>query len=263
MRRQPHSGPPKLYTELAAVWPVFSALAEYAEEAAFYRTTLEAASTRPLHRVLELGSGGGNNASHLKAHFEMTLVDPAAGMLEVSRAVNPECEHVSGDMRTVRLGRQFDGVFVHDAVCYMTTESDLRQAIESAFVHCAPGGAALFAPDHVTENFQASTDHGGDDGADVSVRYLEWTWDPDVADNTYTVDYAVMLRGRDGTVEVVHDRHIEGLFPRADWLRFLTDAGFEASVVPFEHSELEAGTYEVFVGRKPAQKQRGHVPTDG
>src|SRR6185503_21114943 len=113
--------------------------------------------------VLELGRGGGNNASQLKARFEMLLVEPAAGMLALSRVLNPECEHVQGDMRTVRLGRQFDAVFVHDAVAYMTTEADLRMVIETAFVHCRPGGAALFAPDHIRENFRPSTDHGGHD----------------------------------------------------------------------------------------------------
>ena len=70
-------------------------------------------------------------------------------MLAVSRAQNPECTHVEGDMRTVRLGRRFDAVFVHDAVVYMATEADLRRAMETAFVHCEPGGAALFTPDHV------------------------------------------------------------------------------------------------------------------
>ena len=50
--------------------------------------------------VLELGSGGGNNASHLKAQFRMTLVDRSPGMLAVSRALNPECEHVEGDCAT-------------------------------------------------------------------------------------------------------------------------------------------------------------------
>ena len=113
------------------------------------------ACDRPPRTVLELGSGGGNNASHLKARFDMVLVEPSAGMRAVSRALNPECEHIDGDMRTVRLGRQFDAVFVHDAVCYMTTESDLRLAIETAFVHCRPGGVALFAPDFVTRELPA------------------------------------------------------------------------------------------------------------
>ena len=154
-------------------------------------------------------------------------------------------------MRTVRLGRQFDCVFVHDAIAYMTTEADLRRAIETAYVHCRPGATALFAPDHVRENFRASTDHGGHDGADRGLRYLEWTWDPDPADRSYVVDYAYLLRESDGSMHVEWDRHIEGLFARGDWLRLLADVGFQPRVVAFEHSELEAGQYEVFVGRRP------------
>ncbi len=88
-----------------------SAPADYEEEAASYARILAGGSDTPLRTVLELGSGGGNNASHLKARFQMVLVEPSAGMLQVSRALNPECEHVQGDMRTVRLGRQFDAGF--------------------------------------------------------------------------------------------------------------------------------------------------------
>jgi SAM-dependent methyltransferase len=179
-----------------------------------------------------------------------TLVDLSPGMLEVSRALNPECEHVQGDMRTVRLGREFDCVFIHDAIVYMTTEADLRRALETAFAHCRPGGAAIFAPDHVRETFSASTDHGGHDGGGRGLRYLEWTWDPDPGDTTYTVDYAYLLRSSDGSVHVEHDRHIEGLFSRADWLRLLALVGFDARVVPFDHSELEPGKHEVFVATK-------------
>jgi SAM-dependent methyltransferase len=178
---------PKLYADLAGWWPLLSAPADYAEEAAIYQRLLIDACRRTPCTLLELGSGGGNNASHLKARFAMTLVDPSPGMLEHSRRLNPECEHVQGDMRDVRLGREFDAVFVHDAVCYMTTEADVRAAIATAFLHCRPGGAALFAPDHVRETFAPSTDHGGHDGDGCSLRYLEWTWDPDPSDTTYTV----------------------------------------------------------------------------
>lgn len=216
-----------------------------------YGRLLMAACGRPPRTLLELGSGGGNNASHLKARFEMILVEPSPGMLAVSRALNPDCEHVQGDMRTARLGRQFDAVFVHDAVCYMTTQSDLRLAIETAFVHCRPGGAALFAPDFVRENFRSSTDHGGHDSHTAGLRYLEWTWDPDPSDTTYLVDYAYLVRAPDGSVRVEHDRHVEGLFGRADWLRLLSQAGFQPAVVPIEHSELEPGSHEAFVAKRP------------
>jgi SAM-dependent methyltransferase len=241
---------PKLYGELAAWWPLMSAPAEYEEEAAGYQRILLEASESPTRTVLELGSGGGNNASYFKARFSLVLVDPAPGMLQVSRALNPECEHFEGDMRTVRLGREFDAVFVHDAVMYMTTEADLRRAMETAYVHCKPGGVTLFAPDHVRETFRSSTDHGGHDGVNRGLRYLEWSWDPDPADTSYVVDYAYLLRESNGNVRVEWDRHNEGLFARADWLRLLTDVGFQPKVVPFEHSELEPGQYEVFVASK-------------
>jgi SAM-dependent methyltransferase len=188
----------------------------------------------------------------MKAHCALTLVDLSPAMLAVSRALNPECEHAQGDMRSVRLERIFDAVFVQDAVCYLTTERDLAAAIETAYVHCAPGGAALFAPDYVRENLVAPTsDHGGSDGPDRGIRYLEWVTDPDPDDTTYVVDYAFLLREPDGSVHVEHERHVEGVFPRATWLRLLADAGFEPRAVPFVHSEL-TWVPEVFVGVKRA-----------
>jgi SAM-dependent methyltransferase len=242
---------PKLYDQLSSWWPLLSPPLEYAEEAEFYATQLLAAGSGPTRTVLELGSGGGSNASYLKKRFAMTLVDLSPGMLAVSRELNPECEHLEGDMRTVRLGREFDRIFIHDAIMYMTTASDLRSAIEAAYVHCRPGGAALFAPDHVRENFRPGTGHGGYDDEHRGLRYLEWTWDPDPADSTYIVDYAYLLREADGVTRVEHDRHIEGLFGRAEWMQFLADAGFQPRNMPVEHSELEQGSCEAFVGIKP------------
>ena len=245
---------PRLYGELASWWPLLSAPDEYAEEAAFYEEVLIEACDQPPRTLLELGCGGGNNASHLKARFEITLVDRAPGMLGVSRALNPECEHVEGDLRVVRLGRHFDSVFIHDAIAYMTTEHDLRRAMETAFVHCRGGGAALFAPDYVRENFRSSTQHGGHDGRVRSLRYLEWTWDPDPSDTTYTVDFAFLLRERNKSVRVEQDRHVLGLFARAEWLRLLAQVGFEPRVVPFRHSKPEPIAREVFLAVKPASR---------
>lgn len=124
--------PPRLYGELASWFHLLTAPEEYAEEAELYRRLITEGSDRTPETVLELGSGGGNNASHMKAHFKLTLVDRSPEMLDVSRALNPECEHVVGDMRTIRLGRVFDAVFVHDALAYVSTEPDLRAVIETA-----------------------------------------------------------------------------------------------------------------------------------
>lgn len=243
----------KLYRELASWWPLLSAPGDYAEEAAFYEGVLRRACSFPPRTLLELGSGGGNNASHLKRSLELTLVEPSLGMLTVSRALNPECEHLQGDMRSVRLGREFDLVFIHDAVAYMTTVDDLRLALETAWVHTRAGGAALFAPDFVRETFEGGTEWGGQDEEGEprrGMRFLEWSWDPDPGDTQYTVDYVCILRERDGSVRVEHDRHVEGIFPRDTWLELMEEVGFVPERVPFHHSEVDR-ELEVFAGRKP------------
>ena len=120
----------RLYGDLAGWWQAISPPLEYAEEGSLYVEMIRSAARRPLREVLELGSGGGNNASHMKRDFAMTLVEPSDEMRRLSVALNPECAHVPGDMRTVRLGQEFDAVFVHDAVMYMTGEADLRAALD-------------------------------------------------------------------------------------------------------------------------------------
>jgi SAM-dependent methyltransferase len=215
---------PRLYHELADWFHLLTAPSEYVEEAAIYRGHLDDATR--VERVLELGCGGGNNAFHLKRRYEMTLTDASEAMVGVSRSINPECEHFVADMRTLRSDREFDAVFIHDAIDYLTTFDDLRAALQTAYWHLRPGGVALLCPDHVRESFAPGTSHGGHDDGTRGLRYLEWTWDPDPSDLTYTIDFAYLLREGMG-VRVEHDRHLCGLFARHEWLRTLRETGFE------------------------------------
>jgi SAM-dependent methyltransferase len=242
---------PRLYHEFPEWFHLLTAPAEYAEEAEFYRQAFVEASTVPPRTLLELGSGGGNNAFHLKRHFRCTLVDVAPGMVAVSSALNPECEHIEGDMRTVRLGRLFDCVFIHDAVGHLTDEEDLGRAIETAFVHCQPGGAAIFAPDHVRETFAPSTEHGGHDGRARSLRYLAWSWDPDPGDTTYLDDHVYLFREDGKPLRVEHDRLVMGLFAQADWLRLLAREGFRAHAKRYPAGMAAAAEGRTFVGTRP------------
>ena len=114
---------PKLYGELASWFHLLAPPAEYAEDAEYYLKTLREACDGPVRTLLELGSGGGNVASHLGRNLDMTLVDIAPEMLEVSRSINPGAEHAVGDMRSIRLGRLYDAVLIQDAISYITNEA--------------------------------------------------------------------------------------------------------------------------------------------
>jgi SAM-dependent methyltransferase len=218
------------YDDLADWWPLFSPPEHYGEEAADLLGRLGPLGTAGQATLLELGSGGGSLASHLKSHFRLTLTDRSPGMLANSRTVNPDAEHLVADMRSLRLARQFDVVLVHDAIMYATTGDDARATLETAAIHCRPGGTVVVLPDYVKETFTPGTDEGGHDASDGrGLRYLEWRWDPDAGDDTYIVDYAFLLRDVAGSVRVVHDRHVEGLFARTRWLAWFQDVGLSAT----------------------------------
>lgn len=184
---------PRLYSELAGWWQLVSPTEDYANETAFFKVLFRAEGAKT---VLELGSGGGNVASFLKGDFTLTLSDISGAMLAESKKQNPELEHLEGDMRTLRLGRTFDGVLIHDAIKYMTTEEDLRAALNTAYEHCKPGGMVVIAPDWVAETFRPHTTHEGADAGERGVRALEWIWDADPNDTR--VNYELILALKEG-----------------------------------------------------------------
>jgi SAM-dependent methyltransferase len=237
----------RMYSDLAAWWPLLSPPSHYVDEAADLRRFLPSPAGS-LPTLLELGSGGGSLAFHLKRDFALTLTDVSPDMLAVNRRVNPEAEFIVGDMRTLDLRREFDVVLIHDAVMYMTTPDDLSAALQTASRHCRRGGTAIVVPDCVRETFEPRTQCGGEDGPDGrALRYLEWSWDPDPADSTFDVVYAFALREVDGRVTVDLDRHREGIFSRAEWLSRFEAAGFAA------RRETDPWRSDVFVGTR-----RGH-----
>lgn len=197
---------PRLYTELASWWPLLSP----------------------------------------PAALQPTLSDRSAAMLDVSRGINPDCEHVQGDMRTLDLGRQFDLVLIHDAIMYAADRDAARAALATAERHCRQGGAVFVLPDFVRETWAPGTATGGNDAADGrGLRYLEWTYDPDPSDDRVASEYAFLLREADGRVRAVHETHVVGMFARATWLDWLRGLGLEPAV------RTDPWQREVFAGRKP------------
>jgi SAM-dependent methyltransferase len=238
---------PRLYAELAGWWPLLSPPSDYVEEAADLLPTLLAATDAP-RTMLELGCGGGSLAYHFKRHLHLTLTDLSPQMVAISRRVNPECEHGVGDMRTIDLDRQFDIVFIHDAIMYLTDPASVRAALANASRHCRPGGALVVVPDCVRETFEPGTDSGGEDAPDGrGLRYLEWDWDFDPADDTFETTYAFLLREPNGDMHVEMDRHQHGVFARAAWREWFEEAGFAVT------SRIDAWARDVFVGKKKRQ----------
>lgn len=238
----------KLYHELAGWYQLLTPVHEYLDEAELYHQVFQEKLHPAPQTILELGCGAGHVAYYLKQWYNITLSDISESMLGISKKMNPECAHFLGDMRNIRLNQTFDVVNIHDAIMYMISEDDLKQTVQTAFVHCRPGGMVLISPDYVKETFKPVTDHGGSDGEGRGLRYLEWTQNPDPDDCTYTVDYAYLMKDADGSIRVEHDHHVEGLFNEATWLRLLKEAGFDPYALSDSFERIN------FLGYKPLEE---------
>lgn len=231
----------KLYKELAEWWPLMSPHTEYEEEAGLFWGIIH--RYHPAVRTgLEFGSGGGSNAYYLKRHMSLTLTDLSPDMLQVSRKLNPECQHRQGDMRTISLGKQYDLVFIHDAISYFTDKNDLLAVMMNAKKHLKRDGLLFIMPDHYTETFEPRTSHGGIDKDGRAMRYLEWSYDRDPDDGVTETEYAYVLRDREGHVTHEYDSEQAGLFSMAEWEELLTEAGFKPNFEQIKFSE-ESGLY--------------------
>lgn len=247
----------RLYSDLAHLWPIISPPEEYTGEAQEWLDVIRGhldtpeTSRQGPPTLLELGCGGGHLLSHLTAHFMTEAVDISPQMLEISRRLNPQTLHHVGDMRTLRLGREFDVVAIHDAVNYMTTEADLRAAITTAEIHLNPGGVLLLAPDCIQETFIGPrVVEWTREAEDRSVTFIEYMAKPRPGSTT-TESVFVFVIDDDGELRVEVDRHTGGLFPSGSWLSLLGAAGLDAEYMQTNAYEGGFGG-NLFVGRKPA-----------
>lgn len=246
----------RLYNDLAYLWPIMSPPEEYAEEAALDRAALREFLGPGRHAVLELGVGGGHNLSHLTADFAATAADVSEQMLALSRRLNPDVEHLRGDMREMRLGRTFKAVLIHDAVSHMLSESDLFAAFRTAAAHLEPEGVFLTTPDYFRETFrgprvevETHTGHG------LELTYLEYAHDPDPDDCTLETVFTHLIR-EGGRLRIEHDRMITGIFSRAVWRRLMEEAGFAVEERSYR-LESAGVPYEMLIGRL---RHAGHAP---
>ncbi|MBU1698734.1 MAG: class I SAM-dependent methyltransferase [Candidatus Eisenbacteria bacterium] len=221
----------RLYDDLAWLWPMWGGPEEYADYCTHVVRLISAHAQIPVRSLLNIGCGGGKNAFNLKRHYNVTGLDLSPRMLELSRALNPECAFLPGDMRGFNLDRAFDAILMDDAISYMANRANLRSAFEAAYRHLSPGGVMVVGPDYTKETFVqnrtvATPAVGTAKLAKVEVVFVENDYDPDPTDECYegTILYLIREHGR---LRVETDCHILGLFAYEVWRETLTEVGFQ------------------------------------
>ena len=216
----------RLYGDLAYLWPLMSPPEEYADESPHWRNQiLTRLHKRPIH-ALELGTGGGHFLSHLTDIVDATAVDLSESMLENARRLNPGVEHILGDMRDIRLERTFDAVLIHDAIAYMTSESDLTATFATARAHLEPGGVFITMPDHYIDRpVWPYINHRTHTRDDRELTYIEYS-SPDIENPSLLQSSFLFVITENGERRMELDHHTTGLFPVDTWRRLIEEAGF-------------------------------------
>ena len=216
----------RLYTDLADWWPHLAERESHADEAHLHQSLLDEAFGARAESVLEMGSGGGLLAAHFDRDREVVLSDISREMLAQCRIHNPDRSCHQADMRTMRLGRTFSAVFLHDAVMYLTSIDDLQATFDTAAAHLDSDGVFMVLPDVVKEGFEEFCVSGGSTGI-PGAQLLEWHWDPDPTDSTYQLELSLLLKDEHGKMEAIHESHSLGLFSSQTYVQCLRAAGFE------------------------------------
>ncbi len=106
---------------------------------------------QPGSAILDLGCGGGLPIAGylIERGYAVTGVDSSRPLIEMCRSRFPDREWMVGDMRTLSLGRTFDGILAWDSFFHLTPE-DQTAMFPVLARHAAAGGVLMFTsgPQH-------------------------------------------------------------------------------------------------------------------
>jgi len=234
------------YEKLAWVDTILGNPRDVSDEAALYCSTIRKHSKTAPRTLLHLGCGAGFHDHAFKKHFQVTGVDISRGMLKIARKLNPKIDYRRGDMRTVRLGKQFDAVIIPESIGYMTTLSDLRKAIRTARLHLKPTGVLLVVG-HVQEEFRENNFAYSGSKGNCHVTVFENNHILDSSKSCYEATIVYLIR-RNGRLTIHSDRHRIGLFKATAWNSLLKSEGFIVRKMRMDHLYdrflLENGKYK-------------------
>jgi len=244
----------KAYNDLAWTEDWLIDPEDYEDEGLHYVSLLKEHCSFTPETMLHLGSGAGGMDRVFKRHFSVTGVDLSPGMLELARAAHPEIDYMEGDMRTLRLGREFDVVAIPDSIDYMTTPDELNQAVQTAHRHLKPGGVLLVVG-KTAETFQNNNFvyTGEKDG--IHITLFENNHIDTRCPHSYEAFLVYLIR-QNGELTIHTDLHKLGLFPQSYWEEVFRKNGFtlHQSTLDgvYDPYLLNDGEYpmQVFIGKK-------------
>ncbi|MHA2141790.1 MAG: class I SAM-dependent DNA methyltransferase [Candidatus Thorarchaeota archaeon] len=135
------------YSKLAPYYDSMYSWKDYAKEADLLHSLIQKYKTSPGNKLLDVGCGTGCHIEKLIDRYEATGLDISDAMLAVAREKCKGVRFVQDDMTSMNLGEEFDVITsMFGGIGYLTTEDEVRQAMQAFARHTKEGGVVLIEP---------------------------------------------------------------------------------------------------------------------
>ena len=230
-------------------------LSKYYDKIYSYRDYLDEA-VRLQNLIIKYGESGGNtlldvacgtglHLKYLKDDFSCVGVDASRAMLKIARKNAAGVTFKEADMKTLKLGKQFDVVIcLLSSIGYVKTEANLQRTIRNFSMHLKKGGLALIEPSYSDAAYVKGTPRLSTyDGKDTKIARVNVT---KIRTATAVLSMHIIIADRGKEANYIVDKHELGLFGINKTLRIMKDAGLKTKYLK---TGLMTGR-ELFVGVK-------------
>jgi ubiquinone/menaquinone biosynthesis C-methylase UbiE len=195
--------------------------------------------------LLDVACGTGLHLKHLKDDFSCTGVDVNKSMLKIARKNAKGVTFKEADMKTLRLGKQFDVIVcLLSSIGYVKTAASLEKTIRNFSKHLKKGGLALIEPSHAKSFYVSGEPRITTyDGKEAKIARVNVT---KIRQATAVLNMHILIAERGKDAKYFVDRHELGLFGINNTLRIMKAAGLKSKYLK---NGLMPGR-ELFVGIK-------------
>jgi SAM-dependent methyltransferase len=234
-----------LHNKLAKYYDRVYSFKDYLDEAVRLQNLIIKYLESGGNALLDVGCGTGLHLKHLKDDFVCTGVDVSKSMLKIARKNVKGVTFKEADMKTLRLGKQFDVIVcLLSSIGYVKTAVSLNKTIQNFSEHLRKGGLALIEPSHAKSFYVSGepriTTYNGKDAKIARVNFTK------IRQSTAVLNMHIVIAERGRDARYFMDRHELGLFGINNMLKIMKTSSFK---LKYLKNGLMTGR-ELFVGIK-------------
>jgi ubiquinone/menaquinone biosynthesis C-methylase UbiE len=234
-----------LHNQLAKYYDRVYSYKDYLDEAVRLQNLIIKYLESGGNSLLDVACGTGLHLKHLKDDFVCTGVDVSKSMLKIARTNVKGVTFKEADMKTLRLGKQFDVIVcLLSSIGYVKTAASLEKTIQNFSRHLKKGGLALIEPSHANSAYVKGEPRLTTyDGKDAKIARMNYT---NFRQATAVLNMHILIAERGKDAKYFVDKHELGLFGINSTLRITKAAGLKSKYLK---NGLMTGR-ELFVGIK-------------